>query len=73
MMGMLVLETGLSNGCWEQERLALLQHNPFFINFRYSSAWLEEEGLDCCQWEWVECNITTRQVTKLSLDNFLGD
>ena len=72
MMSLLVLEVGLSNGCWEPERFALLQLKSFFVNLQYSSSyWPEEEGSDCCRWEWVECNITTRRVTKLSLNNTL--
>ncbi|XVF29491.1 hypothetical protein REPUB_Repub15cG0125400 [Reevesia pubescens] len=68
MMSVLVLELpGLSNGCLEKERTALLQLKPFFIYSWYSSSWFEEEGSDCCQWKSVECNITTRRVTKLSL------
>ncbi|XVF29494.1 hypothetical protein REPUB_Repub15cG0125700 [Reevesia pubescens] len=68
MMSVLVLELArLSNGCLEQERTALLQLKPFFTYYRYSGNWTEEEGSDCCRWESVKCNITTRQVTKLSL------
>ncbi|XVE80992.1 hypothetical protein DITRI_Ditri15bG0026600 [Diplodiscus trichospermus] len=60
------LEAGLCNGCRKQERDALLQLKPF-INY------LKDEGsLDCCRWEWVECNITTRRVTKLSLNHTYG-
>lgn len=68
MMSILVLEAGLSNGCLEQERLALLQLKSFFkvIDAVYWTS--EEDGSDCCQWEWVECNITTGRVITLSLD-----
>ncbi|XVE80983.1 hypothetical protein DITRI_Ditri15bG0025700 [Diplodiscus trichospermus] len=61
ILSVFVLEGGLSYGCWEQERLALLQLKPFFTG-------LHEEGSDCCQWECVKCNITTKRVTKLSLN-----
>ncbi|XVE80988.1 hypothetical protein DITRI_Ditri15bG0026200 [Diplodiscus trichospermus] len=64
VLSVLGLETGLSNGCWEQERLALLQLTPFFTDLSP----MEENGSDCCQWERVECNITTRRVTKLFLN-----
>ncbi|XVF65728.1 hypothetical protein PTKIN_Ptkin09bG0273000 [Pterospermum kingtungense] len=66
LLSVLSLEVGWSNGCWEQERLALLQLKPFFPDLRRIN-WTEEEGSDCCQWERVECNKTTRRVTKLSL------
>ncbi|KAL5798769.1 hypothetical protein ACOSQ2_003589 [Xanthoceras sorbifolium] len=46
-----------SQGCLEQERLALLGLKPFF-NKHYS---------DCCQWDWVECNQTTSRVISLNL------
>ena len=65
MIGVLVLEAGLSNGCWEQESFALLQLKSFFVRLQ------EEESSDCCQWERVECNIITRRVTKLSLNDTL--
>ncbi|XVE80981.1 hypothetical protein DITRI_Ditri15bG0025500 [Diplodiscus trichospermus] len=66
ILSVFVLEAGLSNGCWEQERVALLQLKPFFTGLR-------EEGSDCCQWKWVECNITTRRVAKLSLNHTRSD
>ncbi|XVE80990.1 hypothetical protein DITRI_Ditri15bG0026400 [Diplodiscus trichospermus] len=67
ILSVIVLEAGLSNGCWKQERLALLQLKRFFIPFK------DEEISDCCQWEWVECNITTRRVTTLSLFGIRSD
>ncbi|XVF65709.1 hypothetical protein PTKIN_Ptkin09bG0271200 [Pterospermum kingtungense] len=65
LLSVFSLETGWSDGCWEEERLALLQLKSFF------NLLPEEEGSDCCQWEWVECNITTGRVTTLFLDNTL--
>ncbi|XVF65713.1 hypothetical protein PTKIN_Ptkin09bG0271600 [Pterospermum kingtungense] len=62
LMSVLYLEAGWGNGCAEQDRLALLQLKSFF-NFLPG-----EEGSDCCQWKWVECNITTGRVTSLSLN-----
>ncbi|XVE80902.1 hypothetical protein DITRI_Ditri15bG0018500 [Diplodiscus trichospermus] len=64
VLNVLVLEAGLSSGCWEEERFALLQLKPFFTDLPQT----DENGSDCCQWEWVECNITTRRVTELSLN-----
>ncbi|KAB2009000.1 hypothetical protein ES319_D10G138000v1 [Gossypium barbadense] len=50
-----------SDGCWDEERVALLQ-----FQYVYS-----REVSDCCEWEGVECNITTRRLTQLSLGNEL--
>ncbi|TYH49598.1 hypothetical protein ES332_D10G147900v1 [Gossypium tomentosum] len=50
-----------SDGCWDEERVALLQ-----FQYVYS-----REVSDCCEWEGVECNITTRRLTQLSLGNGL--
>ncbi|MBA0812794.1 hypothetical protein Gohar_026732 [Gossypium harknessii] len=64
MISVLILqEAKWSNGCWDEERTALLQLKSFFkFNMR-------ELGSDCCEWKWgwVECNATTRRVTGLSL------
>ncbi|MFQ6645477.1 hypothetical protein Gotur_020239 [Gossypium turneri] len=64
MISVLILEAAKwSNGCWDEERTALLQLKSFFkFNMR-------EVGSDCCEWKWgwVECNATTRRVTGLSL------
>ncbi|XP_022722123.1 polygalacturonase inhibitor-like [Durio zibethinus] len=68
MMSVLVLGAGFSDGCLEQERLALLQLKPFFNDLQYLPTWTEEVGSDCCRWELVECNITTKRVTELSLN-----
>ncbi|XVE71670.1 hypothetical protein DITRI_Ditri10aG0170100 [Diplodiscus trichospermus] len=82
----LVLILGLGEwgeGCWEQEKLGLLQLKPFFnlqpdlLNIYYQYAlydWVEEEGKessDCCKWERVECDATTGRVIGLSLANRL--
>ncbi|TYI06600.1 hypothetical protein ES332_A10G169500v1 [Gossypium tomentosum] len=64
MISVLILEEAKwSNGCWDEERTALLQLKSFFkFNMR-------EVGSDCCEWKWgwVECNAATRRVTGLSL------
>ncbi|XVF65725.1 hypothetical protein PTKIN_Ptkin09bG0272700 [Pterospermum kingtungense] len=65
LLSVLSLEAAWSNGCVEQERFALLQLKSFF------NLLSEEEGSDCCQWERVECNITTGRVTSLSLNQTL--
>ncbi|KAJ4724690.1 LRR receptor-like serine/threonine-protein kinase [Melia azedarach] len=57
-----------SDGCWEHERLALLQLKLFFNDAGSLINWMEgDENSDCCQWERVECNNNTRRVIKLEL------
>ncbi|MFQ6652046.1 hypothetical protein Gotur_024097, partial [Gossypium turneri] len=58
-----------SDGCWDEDRLALLQLQPLLSLKGFN--WTEEKCSDCCEWEWVECNITTRRLTQLSLGNGL--
>ncbi|KAG8481313.1 hypothetical protein CXB51_026172 [Gossypium anomalum] len=50
-------------------RLALLQLQPLLSLKGFN--WTKEKGSNCCKWEWVECNITTRRLTQLSLGNGL--
>ncbi|PPR97419.1 hypothetical protein GOBAR_AA23244 [Gossypium barbadense] len=57
------------DGCWDEERVALLQLQPLLSLKGFN--WTEEKGSDCCECEWVECNITTRRLTQLSLNNGL--
>ena len=55
---------GWCDGCWEQEKTAFLQLKPFF-----SEIWEEgKQTLDCCEWNWVKCNKSTRRVTQLFLN-----
>ncbi|PPR97420.1 hypothetical protein GOBAR_AA23245 [Gossypium barbadense] len=65
MISVLVLDAAKwSNGCWNEERTALL-HLKSFFNLK-----MMEEGPDCCEWKWgwVECNVTTRRVTGIYLN-----
>ncbi|MFQ6645478.1 hypothetical protein Gotur_020236 [Gossypium turneri] len=65
MISVLVLEEAKwSNGCWDEERTALL-HLKSFFNLK-----MMEEGPDCCEWKWgwVECNVTTRRVAGIYLN-----
>ncbi|KAF9613210.1 hypothetical protein IFM89_006311 [Coptis chinensis] len=58
-------------GCLEEERIGLLKlkasiarpyiDDPFLT-------WVNDEGSDCCDWERVKCNNSTRQVIQLSLN-----
>ncbi|KAK4591768.1 hypothetical protein RGQ29_016278 [Quercus rubra] len=58
-------------GCWEQERIALLQLEASIVNCAYEhnfSHWdLGNKESDCCEWEIVKCNITTGRVIQLTL------
>ncbi|KAF7154038.1 hypothetical protein RHSIM_Rhsim01G0053200 [Rhododendron simsii] len=65
---MLAVENGC-NGCLEKERIALLQlkHSINFANRASLPSWDEDDNKDCCHWERVECNFTTRRVIKLDL------
>ena len=52
-------------GCWKEERDALLQLKAIF---KYPSNLIDwADGTDCCQWEGVECNTTTGRVAQLYL------
>ena len=62
-------------GCWEQERIALLQLKASMINKEsgYIPSWITSwdsanKESDCCDWERVKCNITTRRVIQLHLN-----
>ncbi|XP_058181093.1 cuscuta receptor 1-like isoform X2 [Rhododendron vialii] len=63
-----VLENGC-NGCLEKERIALLQlkHSINFPDGTSLPSWEEDDSMNCCHWERVECNFTTRRVIKLEL------
>ncbi|XP_057436860.1 cuscuta receptor 1-like isoform X2 [Lotus japonicus] len=50
-------------GCWKQESEALLGLNS---RLGYPLFWID--GTDCCHWEGVECNKTTRRVASLNLN-----
>ncbi|XVE63629.1 hypothetical protein DITRI_Ditri07aG0035000 [Diplodiscus trichospermus] len=64
MVMIALLLGGWCDGCWEQEKAALSQLKPFF-----SDIWDEgKQSSDCCEWEWVECNISTGRVMQLFLN-----
>ncbi|GLU07312.1 hypothetical protein SLE2022_242750 [Rubroshorea leprosula] len=55
-------------GCWDQERTALLQLKSFFTKPAQLKNWERgEQNLDCCQWEGIECNSTSGRVITLNL------
>ncbi|OMO61709.1 putative serine-threonine protein kinase, plant-type [Corchorus olitorius] len=60
---------GLSDGCLDHEKAALLQLKPFFYFLDGVNKWGElVEGKNCCEWERVECNPTTGRVIHLFLN-----
>ncbi|KAF2310543.1 hypothetical protein GH714_014053 [Hevea brasiliensis] len=67
---MFLSETWWCDGCWEQERIALLQLKPFFGSPLALQNWVDaEDNSDCCQRERVKCNNTTGRVSQLSLND----
>ncbi|KDP33216.1 hypothetical protein JCGZ_12738 [Jatropha curcas] len=64
-----------NNGCFEEERLALLQFKASLESDEYGSkfpillSWNDEPENNCCEWERVSCNSTVAHVIHLSLDN----
>ncbi|XP_030961720.1 receptor-like protein 56 isoform X2 [Quercus lobata] len=63
-------------GCWEQERIALLQFEASIVNYAneyYFPHWdLGNKESDCCEWKRVKCNITTDRVIQLTLNSTLN-
>ena len=67
------------SGCWDEERVALLQlkhffnrpNNPYllYVEEEHKSDWPVdgERNSDCCQWKRVECNNSTGRVISLNL------
>ena len=56
----LLLEAIRCEGCWKEERDALLGLHSRFVNPYYTS-----DGPDCCQWGGVKCNSSTGRVAQL--------
>ncbi|KAG8651969.1 hypothetical protein MANES_06G040100v8 [Manihot esculenta] len=68
MMILLLKESWCSDGCLENERIALLQIKS---HFNSSSSFMSAWGItaNCCSWVNVDCNATTGHIVKLSLDD----
>ncbi|XP_059623041.1 receptor-like protein 13 [Cornus florida] len=71
---LLLVLVNVCHGCREQERIALLQlkdsiNHPNGSSLPSWEDWDGEEPTDCCEWEGVECNATTRRIIKLSLNS----
>ncbi|KAF2323181.1 hypothetical protein GH714_033924 [Hevea brasiliensis] len=63
-----------SKGCFEAERLALLNFKKFVVSDgadadHLLSSWVDDSMSDCCKWERVTCNSTTSHVIELFLNN----
>ena len=60
-------------GCWDQERIALLQYKASTINYTFKyhfTPWdSANKESDYCEWEKVKCDITTGHLIKLALNN----
>jgi len=69
---------GRCYGCSEEERIGLLNIqsliNPHGVSWR--DHWVDNNS-NCCEWDGIECDNTTRRVIQLSLrgarDESLGD
>ncbi|TXG48068.1 hypothetical protein EZV62_027362 [Acer yangbiense] len=60
------------SGCWDEERVALLQLKHFFNEPNSLQDWVEGDqhnNSDCCQWGAVSCNESTGRVIRLDLQN----
>lgn len=68
LLMVVLLENCWSEGCWEQERVALLQLKHFF-SIRVEG---DENNSDCCQWGRVVCNNNTGRVMELHLSSARG-
>ncbi|CAA2966837.1 LRR receptor-like serine threonine- kinase GSO1 [Olea europaea subsp. europaea] len=72
MMLLLLLNGRYCLGYWEEERVALLhlKENINFPNGESLPSWVvvNEIGIDCCQWQGVECSNTTKRIIKINLD-----
>ncbi|XP_030963104.1 receptor-like protein 14 isoform X1 [Quercus lobata] len=58
-------------GCWEQERIALLQYKASTVSYTDESHFTPwdsaDKESDCCEWEGVKCNLTTGRVIELTI------
>jgi len=61
LLFMFSLEVMYCEGCWKQEREALVA-----LTFSLEND-MTAIPTDCCEWEGVECNTTTGRVTKIKL------
>ncbi|XP_031274382.1 receptor-like protein 9b isoform X1 [Pistacia vera] len=62
---LVIMLVSSGEGCWEEERTALLQLKPVFSSKNYLQDWVENSN--CCEWERVVCDNITSRVMKLEL------
>ncbi|KAL9310004.1 Receptor-like protein 9a [Arabidopsis thaliana] len=58
--------------CIEKERKGLLELKAY-VNKEYSYDWSNDTKSDCCRWERVECDRTSRRVIRLFLNQTFSD
>lgn len=71
-MLLVLMGSGSSIGCLEEERNALLDIKAAFNgpSGSFLPSWLDGNGSsDCCSWVGVVCDDTTSRVTRLYLNN----
>ncbi|XP_031111807.1 receptor-like protein 56 [Ipomoea triloba] len=63
------------NGCWDEERFALLQLKSSlnYPNGNSLPLWSEDIKSNCCEWPNVVCNTTTKHVVEISLETTKED
>ncbi|XP_057998142.1 receptor-like protein 56 isoform X2 [Hevea brasiliensis] len=76
LLGLIILGTQIhgNKGCFEAERLALLNFKKFVVSDgadadHLLSSWVDDSMSDCCKWERVTCNSTTSHMIELFLNN----
>lgn len=76
VMNLVILLTQLDGkkACFEEERIGLLELKSFLkqevvdgSDHVVLPSWVDDPRSDCCGWERVSCNSTTRRMVKLSL------
>jgi len=76
MLVMMVLNGWYCLGCWDEERVSLLNLKAN-INVTVGTllpSWVDNKtASDCCQWEQVKCSNITARVIELNLDFFPRD
>jgi len=74
---LVLVEVMFCEGCWKQEREALVALNSqltkemYYSNMGNALSWTD--NTDCCEWQGVECNTTTGRVTKLHIELNIWD
>ncbi|KAJ0017405.1 hypothetical protein Pint_10207 [Pistacia integerrima] len=64
---LVLVQTSRFNSCLENERIGLLDLKSFTQSEKILVSWVDDKMSNCCDWERVQCNATTRRVIKLFL------